>query len=135
LRGNGLVRRACALAAIFALVGLCGCATRIDGTGTSRVGIFLWGFGDPPGVNWDLDWPRSEVPDLPPTRPRELPDRPSPSRAPQDDAFGAPTPGASAGQALVIDDNRCRADEADFPAAHLAVSLRADPGRGRVRRA
>ena len=37
---------------------LMGCSIRQDNTGMSRVGVFLWGFGDPPGVNWNLDAPR-----------------------------------------------------------------------------
>src|SRR4030095_11093314 len=31
------------------------CAIRYDKAGVSRVGIGLWGFGDPPGVHWNLD--------------------------------------------------------------------------------
>ena len=46
----------------------------------TRVGIGLWGFGDPPGVNWNLDWPRQEVPELPVGPRPELP----PRRAPPD---------------------------------------------------
>ena len=38
-----------------------GCSIRYDATGVSRVGVGLWGFGDPPGVNWNLDGPRRGV--------------------------------------------------------------------------
>ena len=44
--------RRCTHAALA--VSLAGCAIRYDDTGVSRVGIFLWGLGDPPGVNWNL---------------------------------------------------------------------------------
>jgi hypothetical protein len=70
---------AMAIAAAFAAA-LGGCAIRYDKAGVTRVGIGLWGFGDPPGVDWNLDWPRAEVPDLPATAPSELP----PRRAPRD---------------------------------------------------
>ena len=52
-----------------------GCAIRYDATGVSRVGVGLWGFGDPPGVNWNLDWPRRDVPELPASARPELPPR------------------------------------------------------------
>ena len=88
-----------AFAAVLACT-LAGCAIRYDQAGVSRVGVFLWGFGDPPGVNWNLDRPRREIPDLPaPPRREVLPPNPSgpqrstttmndnrdrvPSRAPQ----------------------------------------------------
>lgn len=53
-----------ALAAILACA-LAGCAIRYDQSGVSRVGVFLWGLGDPPGVKWNLDAPRREIPELP----------------------------------------------------------------------
>jgi hypothetical protein len=60
-----------------ALIVLCGaaCSIRQDAAGVTRTGIGLWGFGDPPGVNWNLDRPRREVPDLPASRHPELPPR------------------------------------------------------------
>ena len=47
-----------AIAAIAMACALSGCAIRQDHAGVSRVGVFLWGFGDPPGVKWNLDAPR-----------------------------------------------------------------------------
>ena len=69
--------RPVALVIAFALtVGwVAACSIRQDGTGVTRTGVGLWGFGDPPGVNWNLDWPRREVPDLPASRHPELPPR------------------------------------------------------------
>jgi hypothetical protein len=58
--------RCAALVALAGIASLAGCAIRQDATGVSRVGIGLWGFGDPPGVNWNLDWPRREPTALPP---------------------------------------------------------------------
>jgi hypothetical protein len=75
------MRRIPALAFLVALA-LAGCAIRYDQTGVSRTGVFLWGLGDPPGVKWNLDWPRREVPDLPPSTLREVV-LPMPARAPQ----------------------------------------------------
>ena len=69
--------RDAARAVAVALTVLCGtaCSIRQDATGVTRTGILLWGFGDPPGVNWNLDGPRREVPDLPPSRHPDLPSR------------------------------------------------------------
>ena len=58
---------------IVAAGALAGCAIRYGEAGVSRTGPFLWGFGDPPGVHWDLGEPRREIPELPPARRRELP--------------------------------------------------------------
>jgi hypothetical protein len=52
-----------------------GCTIRYDATGVSRVGVGLWDFDDPPGVNWNLDWPRRDVPELPASPRPELPPR------------------------------------------------------------
>jgi len=68
--------RSAALAALLGLASLAGCAIRQDAGGVSRVGIGLWGFGDPPGVNWNLDWPRREPTELPPVRRPEPPPLP-----------------------------------------------------------
>jgi hypothetical protein len=63
-------------AAAIAFAATCaGCSVRYDASGVTRVGIGLWGFGDPPGVNWYLDAPRREVPDLPAGARPELPPR------------------------------------------------------------
>jgi hypothetical protein len=69
--------RNAARAAVIVLSVLCGtaCSIRQDASGVTRIGIGLWGFGDPPGVNWNLDRPRREVPDLPASRHPELPPR------------------------------------------------------------
>ena len=70
-RPSHLLRTATTVALASAL-SCAGCAVRYDATGVSRVGIGLWGFGDPPGVNWNLDSPRRDVPELP-TSPRPEP--------------------------------------------------------------
>ena len=63
----------------LALAALCtGCAIRYDATGVTRVGVGLWGFGDPPGVHWNLDAPRRELPELPAGPRPELPPRRTP---------------------------------------------------------
>jgi hypothetical protein len=64
------------LAVAFVVGGGAGCSIRQDAAGTTRVGVGLWGFGDPPGVDWNLDWPRREVPDLPAGPRNDLPPRP-----------------------------------------------------------
>jgi hypothetical protein len=86
---------AAAIGTVFAALAL-GCATRYDGQGVTRVGIGLWGFGDPP-VNWNLDWPRRGIPELPPASYPEL----APRRAPPADL----PPRRSS---TSIDDNRAR---------------------------
>ena len=80
---------ACAALLVWvAIASLAGCAVRSDGSGVSRVGIGLWGFGDPPGVNWHLDGPRRDAPQRPPAR---RPEFVSPSPPPV-----APTPASAA---------------------------------------
>jgi hypothetical protein len=71
-----------ALAAILACA-LAGCAIRYDQAGVSRVGVFLWGLGDPPGVKWNLDAPRREIPDLPAAPRRDVlpPNHSAPERS------------------------------------------------------
>ena len=122
-----------------------GCAIRYDNTGVSRVGVGLWGFGDPPGVNWNLDWPvrreslelpphrdspelppRREPVELPPRSPQQFPDLPRSflefpdvtSRASQRDA-GAPRDD-------VIDDDRCPAVAGESSAHCVPRATRAD---------
>ena len=75
--GRAMTMRITARAVAVALAVLCGaaCSIRQDATGVTRTGVGLWGFGDPPGVNWNLDRPRREVPDLPASRHLELPPR------------------------------------------------------------
>jgi hypothetical protein len=97
---------------MLTLYALCGCATRYDQTGYSRVGIGLWNFGDPPGVNWNLDWPRRDPPELPPAQRPDLP--PTVQRRGDTQMPAAAIPQASpasrgAGPASAIDDNRARA--------------------------
>jgi len=67
--------RGASMVALVSVLSCAGCAIRYDATGVSRVGIGLWGFGDPPGVNWNLDWPRRDVPELPASTRPELPPR------------------------------------------------------------
>jgi hypothetical protein len=132
---GAIVQRLSTLLAAACVVAFSGCAIRYDGAGVSRVGIGLWGFGDPPGVNWNLDWPRQEVPDLPPMRPRELPpswprelrDSPRSFRAPIDDVPDATSHDNRAERDVVIDDNRCRAVHSNAIAQFAPLSPRADP--------
>jgi hypothetical protein len=107
----------------FAASMLPGCAIRYDRVGVTRVGVFLWGFGDPPGVRWNLDWPREEVSELPAAAPSELP----PRRAPRDrDAF-VPGIEAVAGSAAAIDDNRkCAAPGCVSTSPAVPLASRAD---------
>jgi len=115
--------RSVALATAVAFVALSGCAVRYDGTGTSRVGVGLWGLGDPPGVNWDLDWPRRDVPDLPPMRPQELPDRPGLFRTSGGDGRFAELHNRDPRHSPAIDDNR----GCDFDGNSSLVSSRVAP--------
>jgi len=64
------------LVLVSASVLLSGCAIRYDSSGTTRVGIGLWGFGDPPGVDWNLDRQNRQIQELPSNRAREIPDLP-----------------------------------------------------------
>ena len=106
---------------------LCGCAIRYDQAGVTRVGIGLWGFGDPPGVNWNLDWPpRREVPELPPMGPRENLELPPADRAPARDALAPRRRNLGASPDLVIDDNRCRAVHSDAVAHFAPLPPRVD---------
>ena len=88
-----------------------GCAIRYDRTGTSRVGVFLWGLGDPPGVKWNLDWPRREVPELPATARRDALPSFEPPRAPDPQLVPAPNRNVPERSSRSFDDNlgACRA--------------------------
>ncbi|MET0918197.1 MAG: hypothetical protein ABWY07_07230 [Burkholderiales bacterium] len=83
-----------------------GCAVRYDATGVSRVGVGLWGFGDPPGVNWNLDWPRRDVPELPSTPRPELPRSVAPRWHERDVGPSPPHPDTSERREFPIEDNR-----------------------------
>jgi hypothetical protein len=103
------------------------CATHRDTGGATRIGVGLWGFGDPP-VDWNLDWPRRGLPEFPPATYPEL----TPSRVPPADL---PAPRAPA----PIDDNRTRAQGRDPAVDDIAptagASRRADiDHRGDFRR-
>jgi hypothetical protein len=93
------------IAAALAAALVAGCSIRYDRAGVTRVGIGLWGFGDPPGVNWNLDWPREEIPDLPAATRRELPPSREPGRARGDIEPLAPSADARTWSAATIDDN------------------------------
>jgi hypothetical protein len=122
------------IAALGAIAILSSCAIRYNGAGTTRIGIGLWKFGDPPGVDWNLDWPRREVPDLPAMRPPDLPDRPKPFGADDGRVPEATTRESVSGQPIAIDDNRCRAADCNALAQPTPASVRADPGRGHAAR-
>jgi hypothetical protein len=119
------VARCAALAAVLACA-LAGCAVRQDASGVSRVGVLLWGFGDPPGVNWNLDWPRAETVDLPPRREPphlDLPPRREPPR------LDLPPRRESEPHAEAIDDNRIRETRITPNSRGNPVALRGvDPG-------
>jgi hypothetical protein len=123
-------RRAGALAAAITFVALSGCAVRYDGTGTSRVGVGLWGFGDPPGVNWDLDWPRRDVPELPPMQRPELPDSPRPTRSSGNEGRFAELHNRAEGHSPAIDDNRGCAFNCNSRAISSQVAPCGDAGGG-----
>ena len=126
LRSKMLVTRSSTLLAAASAAILCGCAIRYDHAGVTRVGIGLWGFGDPPGVNWNLDWPPPrEVPDLPPMAPRELSDLPRSFQAPSNDIPGVTSRDDAEGGNGVIDDNRCRAVHSNVLAQFAPLSARA----------
>jgi hypothetical protein len=110
-----------------AAASLCGCAIRYDEAGLTRVGIGLWGFGDPPGVNWNLDWPpRREVPELPPMGPRDSLELPRVNRSPADETPMRRRRNIEASPDLMIDDNRCRAVHSDAIAHFAPLPSRAD---------
>jgi hypothetical protein len=124
--------RSIALAAVVTFAVLSGCAVRHDGTGTRRVGVGLWGFGDPPGVNWDLDWPRQDVPDLPTMRPREVPDVPASFRTSGSESTFVELHDDAAGHSPAIDDNRGCAFNCNSLAICSRVAPCGDAGGGDV---
>jgi len=122
------VQRVPIIVVVACLVPICGCAIRYDHAGVTRVGIGLWGFGDPPGVNWNLDWPpRREIPELAPMGPRDTPQLPRSLLAPIDDVRAASMREVTAGRDVAIDDNRCRADYSNTLAHFAQLSQRANP--------
>ena len=126
-RDRAIEQRVRAAVIVACIVPICGCAIRYDHAGVTRVGIGLWGFGDPPGVNWNLDWPpRREVPELPPMRPRDTPQLPRSLLEPIDDVPAPSMRDIDAGRDVAIDDNRCRADFSSAFAHFAPLSQRAD---------
>jgi hypothetical protein len=118
------------LLAALACATLAGCAVRYDRAGVTRVGIGLWGLGDPPGVDWNLDWPRREIPELPRTPLPELP----PARAPAPDwRSEAPTPWRGddiTAPRSAIDDNPGCASRCNSLPPSKALATRTDAGGG-----
>jgi hypothetical protein len=114
-----------ARAAVIALtlLGAAACSIRQDASGVTRTGILLWGFGDPPGVNWNLDGPRRDVPDLPASRHPDLPPRAVEPGRRSSDARNAETHvGAFDRRGSVIGDNRaCVSRNLSEVACPLAV--------------
>jgi hypothetical protein len=120
-----MTRRAIASGVAVALMyALAGCAIRQDATGVSRVGVFLWGFGDPPGVNWNLDGPRREVLELPAAPRRELPPR-EPARTQQKPDTVAPNRTPPDGAPPAIGDNPIRVSRSALESTAVPVSRRA----------
>ena len=125
-------RGAAILVAALGCAMLPGCAVRYDGAGVTRAGIGLWGFGDPPGVNWNLDWPRREFPDLPRTPLPELPPpAPASAREWRSEAPYVEPRIRVAGQSTAIDDNPTCALRRDSSLPSRLVAVRADAGGGR----
>ncbi len=118
--------RNAAVAAALAAALTAGCAIRYDAAGVTRVGIGLWGFGDPPGVHWNLDWPHREVPDLPVAPRRELSPYRDPVREPGAVDLFAPSRDTSDRHAPAIDDNRACASRFALPSPQPSVASRAD---------
>ncbi len=123
-----VLRHVAFAAATIAVVS--GCAVRYDGNGITRVGVGLWGLGDPPGVNWNLDWPRREVPELPAMRPRERPDIPASLSAPGNNESFIERHDRSAEHYLAIDDNRGCVFNCDSLAGPSRVAPRGGVGNG-----
>jgi hypothetical protein len=99
---------------VAVVLALGGCAVHYDRSGESRVGVFLWGLGDPPGVHWNLETPRREIQDLPasPRRDALPPNQNSPQRSTttMNDNFDCATSRAPEPNAAGIDR---RADDRD----------------------
>jgi hypothetical protein len=112
-----------AVAVALIVFGGAGCALRYDAAGVTRTGVGLWGFGDPPGVDWNLDWPRREIPDLPASRHPELPPRAvDPAEHPADNRTFAPRACVSIRHESFFGDNQDRAScSPPEPAAALAA--------------
>lgn len=120
-------RHNAARTAVIALtvLGAGACSIRQDAGGVTRTGIGLWGFGDPPGVNWNLDWPRRDVPDLPASRHPELPPRAVEPGGRSSDARNPETlPAAFAGREPAIGDNRACVSR-NLPEVACPVAVRA----------
>ena len=69
-----------AIAPIVFVVCCTSCSIRYDAAGVTRVGVGLWGFGDPPGVQWNLEPSRREIPELLAGRRRDIPELPAAPR-------------------------------------------------------
>jgi hypothetical protein len=122
------------VAAALAGAVLAGCAIRHDAAGVTRIGIGLWGLGDPPGVNWNLDWPRREVPDLPAAPRRELPPWREPAHEPGATGPIAPSREPTDRYAVAIDDNRGCVTRCALLPTDTAMAARVDDrGDGRHR--
>jgi hypothetical protein len=118
--------RNAARAAVIALtvLGVAACSIRQDASGVTRTGIGLWGFGDPPGVNWNLDRPRRDVPDLPASRHPELPPRAvDPGWRSSDARTAEPTRGPFERREFAIGDNRSCVSR-NLPEAACPVAAR-----------
>jgi hypothetical protein len=125
------LRTLCVAAALTTAAVLAGCSIRYDAAGVTRVGIGLWGFGDPPGVDWNLDWPRRDVPDLPAAPHGELPPLREPPRGPRVTDRFAPSQEAPDRHAAAIDDNRDCDSCCAPPPTCISVAARAgDRGGG-----
>ena len=110
--------------ALACLVACTGCSIRYDASGMTRVGVGLWGFGDPPGVNWYLDAPRRDVPELPAGARPELPPRgPAPDWHSLDEHPPA-TPDGNVRIEFPIGDNRACASR-PLPAVTRSMAVRA----------
>jgi len=122
------------VAALGLALALVGCAIRYDHNGVSRAGVFLWGLGDPPGVKWNLDWPRREDSVLPPQEHHEALPRFEPARAPASPET-RPNGTASERSSVTFDDNRDRASRRAPESAPAPVVPRAgDRGDDDARR-
>jgi len=120
--------------ALLVALALAGCAIRYDHAGVSRTGVFLWGLGDPPGVKWNLDWPRRDVPDLPAPARRESLPSPDPARAPQAPPAWPANGTAPERSSVAFDDNRDRVsrrapESVPAPVVPRAGDRRDDDGR------
>jgi hypothetical protein len=125
----------CVAFGLLVCIGCCaGCSIRYDAAGMTRVGIGLWGFGDPPGVQWHLEAPRQEIPSLPAAPRPELPPRTIEPWSRHDASCSRADDDARVRPAMPLKDNHHRASRRPIDSACLLArstfARRPDRARG-----